>query len=163
MKLKNIVCFYKKKNIIDYIVTDDTDVFTFGGVNVLKSTIKNDLIETDIDLFLKKIEYTKLKFIDFCILSGCDYLPYIPNLAINTVYTLFKKYNYIEDIIKLNKYCFPEEYNDIQQLKNIRLIFSELEYDQPKPLEFKSVNKQQFRTFLETMNVKNISKLIDKF
>ena len=44
------------------------------------------------------------KFIDFCILSGCDYLPYVPNLAINTVYSLFKKYNKIEDIIKLDKY-----------------------------------------------------------
>ena len=155
--------FLQQNNIIDYIVTDDTDVFTFGGVNILKSSIKNDLIETDIDKFLEKIGYTKLKFIDFCILSGCDYLPYIPNLAINTVYTLFKKYDTIEDIIKLNKYVFPEEYSNLDELKNIRLIFSNFEYDIPKSLHDNKINKIEFKKYLEEMNIKNISKIIDKF
>ena len=102
--------FLQKQNIIDYIVTDDTDIFTFGGVNIIKSSIKNDIVETNIKMFLDKIEYSNEKFIDFCILSGCDYLPYIPSLAINTVFTLFKKHNSIEDIINLNKYNIPEEH-----------------------------------------------------
>lgn len=147
--------FLQQNKIIDYIVTDDTDIFTFGGVNVLKSSIKNDLIETDIQKFLQKIDYTKLKFIDFCILSGCDYLSYVPNLAINTVYTLFKKFDNIEDIIKLNKYSFPDEYYNAEELKNIRLIFSKFEYDIPKPLEQKVINKIEFSNYLQTMNIKN--------
>jgi len=153
--------FLQKNNIIDFIVTDDTDVFTFGGVNILKSTIKNDLIETDIEKFLEKIGYTRVKFIDFCILSGCDYLSYVPNLAINTVYTLFKKLNTIEDIINLNKYTFPDEYNN--EIEKIRLIFSVFEYEKPKPLKFKIINKEEIKSYLEKKNIKNSLKLAEKF
>ena len=70
----------------DYIVSDDTDVFTFGGYKVIKTSIKQNIIETDINLFLEKINYDFNKFVDLCILSGCDYLPFIPSLAINTVF-----------------------------------------------------------------------------
>lgn len=155
--------FLQKNNIIDYIVTDDTDIFTFGGINVLKSTIKNDLIETNINLFLEKINYSKNKFIDFCILSGCDYLPYVPNLAINTVYTQFKKFDKIEDIIELNKYSFSNEYYDKNELDKIRLIFSSFNYDYPKLLEYKNVNKIELKIFLEEMNIKNFIKISEKF
>ena len=79
------------------------------------------------------------------------------------MYTLFKKFDNIEDIIKLNKYVFPEEYYNIEQLENIRLIFSNFEYDIPKPLEKKVINKKEFKNYLETMNIKNPIKLIDKF
>ena len=105
MKQKILVFF--KNGIIDYIVSDDTDVFTFGGNNVLKSSIKNNIIEINIEQFLLKVNYDMKKFIDFCILSGCDYLPYIPSLAINTVNTLFKS-DTIEDIIELKKYTFTK-------------------------------------------------------
>ena len=154
--------FLQKNGIIDYIVTDDTDVFTFGGVNILKSSIKNDLIETDIQMFLKKIEYDNNKFVDFCILSGCDYLSYVPNLAINTVYTLFKKHNNIEDIIGLNKYSFPEEYST-EILNEIRSIFVKFEYDKPEKLKNQQVNKIEFKNFLERMNIKNFNKIVEKF
>ena len=154
--------FLQKNGIIDYIVTDDTDVFTFGGVNILKSSIKNDLIETNIQMFLKKIEYDNNKFVDFCILSGCDYLSYVPNLAINTVYALFKKHNNIEDIIGLNKYLFPEEYST-ETLNQIRSIFVKFEYDKPEKLKNQQVNKIEFKNFLERMNIKNFNKIVEKF
>ena len=152
--------FLQKQNIIDYIVTDDTDIFTFGGVNIIKSSIKNDIVETNIKMFLDKIEYSNEKFIDFCILSGCDYLPYIPSLAINTVFTLFKKHNSIEDIINLNKYNIPGEYKNIN---NIRLIFSTFNYEDVSPLTKKRINKEELKTFLESMKIKNFQKFIDKF
>lgn len=152
--------FLQKNNIIDYIVTDDTDVFTFGGINVLKSSIKNDIIETNIEQFIEKIEYSKEKFIDFCILSGCDYLPYVPSLAINTVYSLFKKYNTIEDIIKINKYNFTEEYNEY--INDIRDIFLKFDYEKPKELHNNKINKQEFHNFMKELNIKNFTKFIEK-
>lgn len=152
--------FLQKQNIIDYIVTDDTDIFTFSGVNIIKSSIKNDIVETDIKMFLNTIEYSHEKFIDFCILSGCDYLPYIPSLAINTVYSLFKKHNSVEDIIKLNKYNIPEEYKNIN---NIRLIFSTFNYDDVPSLTKKKVKKEELKVFLENLKIKNYQKFIDKF
>ena len=159
-------CVYLQKHkIIDYIITDDTDVFTFGGINVLKSSIKNNnIIETNINFFLDKLEFSDKKFIDFCILSGCDYLPYIPNLAINTVHTLFKKYDTIEDIIKLNKYSFSSEYigNELNELNDVRAIFSEFNYDLPEERKIKQLNKEELQKFLEKMNIKNVSKIVKK-
>lgn len=156
-------CVYlQKNNIIDYIITDDTDVFTFGGLNILKSTIKNYIVEIDIKLLKEKLEYNHDKFIDFCILSGCDYLPYVPNLAINTVYSLFKKYNNIEDIIKLNKYNFPEEYNE-KELSEVRKIFKEFNYEKPRDLNNNLINKEELKVFLEINNIKFSNKLIELF
>lgn len=155
-------CVYLQKHkIIDYIITDDTDVFTFGGINVLKSSIKNDIIETNINMFLDKLEFSNKKFIDFCILSGCDYLPYIPNLAINTVHTLFKKYDTIEDIIKLNKYSFSNEYIG-NELNDVRVIFSEFNYDLPEECKCKQLDKEELQQFLEKINIKNINKILKK-
>ena len=153
-------CVYLYKNGFgDYIVSDDTDVFTFGGNKVLKSSIKNNIIETNLDLFLEKIGYTFPKFIDLCILSGCDYLPFIPLLGINTIYTLFKKYNCIEDIIKLNKYSIPEEYN----FENVRTIFTIFNYKIPIIEEKVKVDKYELKQFLEEYKIKNVIKILDKF
>ena len=154
--------FLQQNNIIDYIITDDTDIFTFGGINVIKSSIKNDLIEIDIKLFLSKMNYSYKKFIDFCILSGCDYLPFVPSLAINTVYSLFKKLDNIEDIIKLNKYKFSiEYYND---LDNVRSIFNKFEYEIPKSLNLNFIiNEENLNNYLKIKNIKNPEKIINFF
>ena len=150
-------CVYlQKEKLIDYIVSDDTDVFTFGGYNVLKSSIKNNkVVEIDIDTLLEKLEYTRPKFIDFCILAGCDYLPYIPSLAINTVFTLFKKYDSIEDIMRLNKYIFTEEYNS-SELEIVRNLFVKFEYDKINavPEIKKEVNLEELEIFLKKNNLK---------
>jgi len=151
--------FLYKEGIIDYIVSDDTDVFTFGGYKVLKSSIKDDIVEYDIKMFLDKINYTHDKFIDFGILSGCDYLPYIPNLAINTVYSLFKKHNSIDEIIALNKYSFPEDYN----YKNTRVLFNTFNYDVPQIIINISIDKINLKIYLTNLNFKNVSKLINSF
>ena len=154
-------CVYlQQENIIDYIITDDTDIFTFGGTNVLKSSIKNNIIETDIDMFMNKIEYDKNKFIDFCILSGCDYLPTVPSLAINTVYSLFKKHDNIESIMSLNKYTFPEEYSDIDDIRNIFKVF---DYIKPDKLKHAEIDIENFKIFLENKEIANSDKIVQKF
>lgn len=154
-------CVYLQNNgIVDYIVSDDTDVFTFGGKNVLKSSIKNNIIEIDIEKFINKSNFDMNKFIDFCILSGCDYLPYVPSLAINTVNTLFKKYDTIEDIIKLDKYIFTEEYDNLNE---IREIFTTFNYERPESLKKNEINKEELQVYLEEKNIKNAVKIIEKF
>lgn len=154
-------CVYLYKlGIGDYIVSDDTDVFTFGGCKVLKTTIKTNIIETNINLFLEKIDYDYNKFIDLCILSGCDYLPFIPSLAINTVFNLFKKYNNIEDIVKLEKYKFPSDYN----YENVRKIFKEFNYEKPELQQTSDIiNKLQLKQFLEEFEIKNVIRILNKF
>jgi len=153
-------CVYLYKNkIANYIVSDDTDVFTFGGNNVIKTTMKNKLTEYDFDIFLKKMNYSKEKFIDFCILSGCDYLSFVPNLAINTVFTLFKKYNTIEEIINLNKYNFPVSYN----FESARSIFVNYNYDEVSIDKTLEINYKELEEFLNLKEIKNVQKIIKKF
>ena len=50
------------------------------------------------------------KFVDFCILCGCDYCPVVPKIGHITAYKLIQKYNSIEDIIQNTEYKFPEGY-----------------------------------------------------
>ena len=152
-------CVYLYKlNKVDYIISDDTDVFAFGGYNIIKSTMKNSLIEYDLNLLLDKLGYSFEKFIDFCILSGCDYLQYIPSLAINTVYSLFKKYNKIEDIINLKKYNFPENYNFVK----VRSIFLEYNYEIPYEKTYEKINYDKIIEFLEKKEIKNPTKYLKK-
>ena len=128
-----------------------------------KGNIENMIFAYKITKNFKiKEKYSHTKFIDLCILSGCDYLPYVPNLAINTVYSLFKKYDKIEDIIKLDKYKFADEYND-ETLTLVRNIFNNFNYETPKILEKKLVNKVEFKNFLESNNIKNNYRILEKF
>ncbi len=53
------------------------------------------------------------KFIDFCILCGCDYSPSIPRLGNVTIMKLIKQYDSIEEIMKHTKYNFPENYLEV--------------------------------------------------
>ena len=124
---------------------------------------KNYITQIDLSVLLEKLEVTHDQFINICILSGCDYLSYVHNLAINTVYSLFKKHDTIEDIIKLNKYQFSEEYIKECYLNKIRCIFSEFEYPEPKLLENNCVNKIKLKDFLEKMNIKNPKRYICNF
>jgi flap endonuclease-1 len=155
-------CVYLYKNkIVDYVVSDDTDVFAFGCNNVLKTSIKSYITEINIDILKQKIDYDNKKFLDFCILSGCDYLPTIPGLANNTIYNLFKKYNNIDDIINLKKYTFPEDYNYYKT----RTIFNEFNYENYDNLNLtiKKVDLNKLEVFLNEKNVKNFNKILIKF
>ena len=156
---KYCVFLYKKK-LVDYVVTDDTDVLTFGGNVILKTNIKNNIQEVNLNILLNKLNYSNDKFIHFCILSGCDYLPFIPGLGINTVYNLFKKYNNIDDIIKLEKYKFPNDYN----YENIKKLFTCFNYDLDI-IEFKlnTINFKELEIFLQKLQIKNYINLINKF
>ena len=157
---KYCVFLYKQK-LVDYIVTDDTDVLTFGGNHILKTSIKNDtIIEMNLDIILNKFNYSYDKFIEFCILSGCDYLPIIPNLGINTVFNLFKKYDNIKSIILLNKYKFPDEYNYI----NIKKIFTNMNYNiDITKYKLNNINYNELELFLKNLQIINYKNLINKF
>jgi len=154
--------FLYKHGIVDYIVSDDTDVLTFGGEKILRTSIKNNIIEYDYKILLDKLKYDHKKFVDFCILAGCDYLFFVNNLAINTVFTLFKKYDCIEDIIKLNKYNFSDNYN----FTDVRKIFLEFHYEIENDLKIDrkiNFNKNEFKEFLEENKINNSEKLLTKF
>ena len=52
-------------------------------------------------------------------------------------------------------------FRECLQVRNIFLSYQD--YDKPKELIFKNIDKTEFKTFLDKMNIKNINKIIDKF
>ena len=135
--------FLQKNGLVDYTVTDDTDASTFGCPVILKTSISKNITEIDTNVILEKFGMTSDSFVDFCILSGCDYTDCIPQIGPVTAYNLIKKHGCIEEILKtINKET--DNFNYIISRK----IFKEFDYIIPSKFEKKSVDKKVLMDFL---------------
>jgi flap endonuclease-1 len=122
-------CVYLQKiNKVDYVVSDDTDTLTFGCTSVLKTNIKDKIYQINLESILSGFQMTYDEFVDFCILSGCDYCPYIPSVGPHTAYNLIKKYSSLEKVIELNKYKIGEDFDYITA-RHLFKNYDELSFD----------------------------------
>ena len=153
--------FLQRNNIVDYTVSDDTDCLTFGCEKILKTSIQGKIIETNYNTILDKFEFTKEQFIDFCILSGCDYCPYIYNIGSIKAFNLIKKYNNIETIMQEKKVNFPENY-DYEEARRLFLQFNDYNIIEVKR---NPINIDELKNFLIEKKFKEnqIIKYIKKF
>ena len=106
--------FLQKNGIVDYVLSEDTDSLTFGATKVLFSIPKekNNYLLCDSKILLKDLELTEDEFIDFCILSGCDYTCTIPKIGPVNALKIIKRYSSIDSFILDNtKYQIPENFN----------------------------------------------------
>tara|TARA_B110000483_G_scaffold224877_1_gene284058 strand:- start:854 stop:1801 length:948 start_codon:yes stop_codon:yes gene_type:complete len=149
--------FLQKNGLVDYTVTDDTDATTFGCPFILRTSINKDITEINTGLILERFEMTRDSFVDFCILSGCDYTDPIPQIGPVTSFNLIKKHKNIEEVLKtLNKET--TNFNYIVSRK----IFKEFEYEIPAKFEKINVDKKNLLAFLEKHDFKEnvVSKFI---
>lgn len=149
--------FLQKNGLVDYTVTDDTDATTFGCPYILKTSINKNIVEIDTNAILKKFEMSHDSFVDFCILSGCDYTNPIPQIGPVTSFNLIKKHGCIEEILKI----LPKEHPQFDY--NIcRKIFKEFDYEVPEKFSKINVDKQILLEFLNLHDFKEnvISKFI---
>jgi flap endonuclease-1 len=147
--------FLERNGIVDYTVTDDTDALTFGCKKILKTSISK-IFEIDTDIVLKKIGMDMNMFVDFCILSGCDYTDTINQIGPVTSFNLIKKYGNIEEVIKrIDSNTDNFDYNVA------RKIFTEFDYTLPEKFTMKKVEKINLIKFLEENNFKE--NIIHKF
>jgi len=102
--------FLQKNGYADYILSEDTDCLTFGGTNILFN-IKSEYFICSLDKVLKGFELIHDEFIDLCILCGCDYTCTIPKIGPVTALSVIKKYRSIENLIKINTYKLPENFD----------------------------------------------------
>jgi flap endonuclease-1 len=93
-------------NKIDYILSDDSDVLAFGAKKVLKNfCIKEEKCDMYImDEILEKLGVTMNKFVDICILCGCDYTTKIRNMNCGKSLQLILKWGSIEEVVKNTEY-----------------------------------------------------------
>ena len=101
-------CAYlQKKDIVDHIMTEDTDTLVFGAREVI---FGNKLYNLDKVLSELKMDYSQ--FVDFCILCGCDYTCTIPKIGPVTALQIIRKYISFEEFCNVNtKYTIPENFD----------------------------------------------------
>jgi flap endonuclease-1 len=137
-----------KNNVIHGCISEDMDLLPNGGYLFLRNfnADKNTVDEYCLHGILENLKFTIDKFIDMCILCGCDYTTKINGMGPITSYKLICKYENIENFIKNNdKFVIPENFN----YEKARFLFKH-------PLDediYKSIDKST------KMNKPNINEL----
>jgi flap endonuclease-1 len=93
-------------NKIDYILSDDSDVLAFGAKRVLKNfCIKEEKCDLyEMDNILASLGVPMQKFVDICILCGCDYTTKIRNINCVKSFQLILQWGTIEEVVKNTEY-----------------------------------------------------------
>ena len=106
-----------KMGFVDYVLTEDMDTMAYGCPKLIRNctdkTVKrnNDIVSIfDYNSIINNLELSEDKFLDFCILCGCDYCDAPPKVGNITALKLVKNFDGIEDIMKNTKYDYPENY-----------------------------------------------------
>ncbi len=92
-----------KKNIIDVCLSDDMDILVSGCCHMIKFD-KGKVIHYDLNKILKRIKLPYERFVEMCVIFGCDYVKPIPKLDNNVIYELILSNMKYHNIIKfINK------------------------------------------------------------
>lgn len=160
---EGILSMLCKNNVIQGVITEDSDILANGGNLLLKnfSSDKNDIEENCLEGILHCLELTHDEFIDFCILCGCDYTEKIPSLGPMNAIKIIHKYKNIEKFLENNdKYDIPEDF--LKKYERARYLFN-----QPIPCEvYNSIDKDTKMICPQIDKLKdflNHTKLRDKY
>ncbi|OIR56924.1 MAG: exonuclease 1-like protein [Amphiamblys sp. WSBS2006] len=137
------LAYLERTNMIDAVLTEDSDLILFGCKKILFD-LSHDAKEAKILCTLGQEDYTELglkemtheKFVQVCILSGCDYLDNIDNIGMGIAKSLFNK-NKTFDAVKAEvestpSSTFPENY--WRDFRRAEIIFKHyLVYDTINP------------------------------
>lgn len=93
----NMIATLYKKNVIDACLSEDMDILVFGCKKMIKFK-SNKIIEYDLDYILDKLQLKYNKFIQLCILFGCDYLKPLLRDKPNVIYNNFINKNNFESV-----------------------------------------------------------------
>jgi flap endonuclease-1 len=147
--------FLQKNGLVDFTVTDDTDAITFGCDKIIKTSI-NKIIEIDTNKVLQNFGMSTDMFVDFCILSGCDYSDTIASIGPVTSFNIIKQYKSIDSFI-VTLTSIPENFD----FEVARKIFKNFEYEIPEKFKLNTCDKKDLLNFLECNNFKE--NVINKF
>lgn len=110
----DVICAeLSKKNIVSYVVTDDTDILMFGGKNILKNFSvdeKKKIFQINLLQILKNIKLTYRQFVDLCLLLGSSYTENSYNI---NIYEKLLKYKNIKNLTKQKKIKNITNYKEI--------------------------------------------------
>lgn len=158
---------------VDYVLTEDMDTMGYGCPRIIRNCVDRDLKRKDIvsvftyDKLIEGLELTHDKFIEFCVLCGCDYCQSVPKIGNVTALKLIKKYENIDEIVEKSNYTFPDKYLEtFKAAKANYFIFKgNVNKDEIK-LESSEKNIEKLREFLIDdieMSEKRVQNTLKKF
>ena len=144
-------CAYMSKNkLVDYIVSDDSDLLLFGSKNIIKNFTVSKNKNMNIlylNKILKKFNYGLSQLIELGILLGCDYTNTVKGIGMNRAFNYITKYKNIKTLKKNNIVPKNYKYEDA------------LDYFKKSP--HLKLNKNQYK--MKRVNYKNIKIFLLKF
>ncbi|MBD23932.1 MAG: hypothetical protein CMG46_02860 [Candidatus Marinimicrobia bacterium] len=148
-----------RMGIVDYVLTEDMDTMAYGCPKLIRKCIDKTVKRRDIvtifdyHTIVSKLNMDHGKFVEFCILCGCDYCQAPPKVGNVTAMKLVQKYSTIEEIIEKTKYDFPSDYLDqFNEAKKNFYFF----YDKLKPEEVVFHTSERDLSGLENYLVQDI-------
>merc|ERR1711957_326898 len=85
--------------------TEDADCLTFGTKILVRNLMaaesqKRTILEVNLERVLEQLNVTMTQFIDFCILSGCDYCDTLKGVGPSTAIRLLMQHGTLEKVIE---------------------------------------------------------------
>merc|ERR1719476_1305924 len=118
--------------------TEDADCLTFGTKVLVRNLMaaesqKKQILEVSLERVLEQLNVSMDQFIDFCILSGCDYCDTLKGVGPSTAIRLLMQHGTLEKVIEeLGPDKVPENF----RYQAAREFFKECEAVDTKTIEF---------------------------
>ena len=118
------LAFLARTGQVDAVISEDSDLLTYGCRRVLYKWDRDSGIGDEIDehyamLNAKKLDmrhWTKDQFLTMCIFAGCDYLPSLKGVAITKAYHLVNKYKTYTRVLRQLRFeaktIIPRDYKE---------------------------------------------------
>ena len=143
-------------NYIDYLATEDMDSLPFGCPNLIRNCLdrtqkRNDLISIiNLNKLLIDLNINYERFVELCILCGCDYLNNIPRVGHVKAYNIIKEFSTIEEFVNSkNKYDIPEDYLEcFDRAKNLFMMYRDKLKPEELPFHNSSLNIAELIKYL---------------
>ena len=158
---------------VDYVLTEDMDTMGYGCPRIIRNCVDKDLKRKDIisiftyEQLIKDLDLTHDRFIDFCVLCGCDYCPSVPKIGNITALKLIKKHKNMNDIIDNSNYKFPDNYLEtFKKAKENYFIFRDKINPTEIKIESSEKNLDKLKEYLINdieMNDKRVQNALKKF
>jgi DNA excision repair protein ERCC-5 len=98
------------KGLVEGIVTEDSDVFLFGGRHVYRGVFQNDVKFYSMDKIKKEIGMNRLKCIIFAMFLGSDYTEGVKGVGIVNAMEILRVFDTIEKVQRLREWArLPDE------------------------------------------------------
>jgi len=119
--------------------TEDADCLTFGTKILIRNLMaaesqKKTIFEVTLDVALKQLDITMDQFIDFCILSGCDYCDTLKGVGPTTAIKMLVQHGSLEKVLEV---LGPEKVPENFRYQAARDFFKECESVDTKAVDFK--------------------------